>query len=296
MTALSSPRKLVGFIASLFFFSGFAALVYQVVWMRYLSLFFGSDVYAAAITLSVFMGGLSLGSAVAERLVDKLVRPLLCYGLIEIAIGMYAFFFRDLLAAFAPLLEPVYRTQFDAAPLVYQAVRIGVAALVLLVPATLMGSTLPLIVKSFVQRDAELGRFGGTFYAINTLGALAGTLICAFALVPFLGVAHTTLIAVAINLTIGTLVALISCRSRHSRHMRVIPCRMKNRHRRGVTIPLPHGSRCLPLPCRASPPSRSKSSGSASSRFHLAVRSIRSRSCWHRFCLESFTGAARLRA
>jgi spermidine synthase len=210
MTALSSPRKLVGFIASLFFFSGFAALVYQVVWMRYLSLFFGSDVYAAAITLSVFMGGLSLGSAVAERLVDKLVRPLLCYGLIEIAIGMYAFFFRDLLAGFAPLLESVYRTQFDAAPLVYQAVRIGVAALVLLVPATLMGSTLPLIVKSFVQRDAELGRFGGTFYAINTLGALAGTLICAFALVPFLGVAHTTLIAVAINLTIGTLVALIS--------------------------------------------------------------------------------------
>ena len=97
-----------------------------------------------------------------------------------------AFFFRDLLAAFAPLLETVYRTQFDAAPLVYQAMRIGVAALVLLVPATLMGSTLPLIVKSFVQRDAELGRFGGTFYAINTLGALAGTLICAFAL---LGVA-----------------------------------------------------------------------------------------------------------
>jgi hypothetical protein len=44
MTALSSPRKLVGFIASLFFFSGFAALVYQVVWMRYLSLFLGSDV------------------------------------------------------------------------------------------------------------------------------------------------------------------------------------------------------------------------------------------------------------
>jgi len=210
MTALSSPRKLVGFIASLFFFSGFAALVYQVVWMRYLSLFFGSDVYAAAITLSVFMGGLSLGSAVAERLVDKLVRPLLCYGLVEIAIGMYAFFFRDLLAGFAPLLEHIYRTQFDSAPLVYQAVRIGVAALVLLVPATLMGGTLPLVVKSFVQRDAELGRFSGTFYAVNTLGALAGTLICAFALVPFLGVAHTTLIAVAINLTIGTLVALIS--------------------------------------------------------------------------------------
>jgi len=214
MTTTPSLRKLAGFIAGLFFFSGFAALVYQVVWMRHLSLFFGSDVYAAAITLSVFMGGLSLGSALAERFVDSLARPLLCYGLIEIGIGVYAFFFPDLLAGFAPLLEYVYRTHFDAAPLVYQSTRVGVASLVLLVPTTLMGSTLPLVVKCFVQRSAELGRFGGTFYAINTLGALAGTLICAFALVPSLGVARTTLIAVVINLIIGALVAAVSLRVR----------------------------------------------------------------------------------
>src|SRR5262245_8430165 len=84
---VSSSQKIVGFVSALFFFSGFAALIYQVVWMRQLSLFFGSDVYAAAISLSVFMGGLSLGSALAERLVDKVTRPLGYYGLIEIAIG-----------------------------------------------------------------------------------------------------------------------------------------------------------------------------------------------------------------
>ncbi len=178
--------------------------------MRQLSLFFGSDVYAAAITLSVFMGGLSLGSAIAERLVDKLKRPLLCYGLIEIAVGIYAFFFRDFLVAFAPILERVYRVYFEAAPITYQSVRIGVAALALLPPTILMGSTLPLVVKSFVQRDTELGRFSGTFYAINTLGALVGTLFAAFALMPFLGVGDSTRVAVAINVVIGTLVILVS--------------------------------------------------------------------------------------
>src|SRR4051794_39704248 len=53
--------------AVLFFFSGFSSLVYQVVWMRQLSLFFGSDVYSAAVTLSCFMAGLSLGSLVVAR-------------------------------------------------------------------------------------------------------------------------------------------------------------------------------------------------------------------------------------
>ena len=76
--------------------------------MRHLSLFFGSDVYSVAITLSVFMGGLSLGSYIAERVEDQFTRPLLFYGLIEILIGLYALFFTDLLGAFTPLLKQTY--------------------------------------------------------------------------------------------------------------------------------------------------------------------------------------------
>ena len=90
---MMNGRRWAVFVACLFFFSGFAALVYQVMWMRRLSLFFGSDVYSAAITLSAFMGGLSLGSWIAYRVVDRLARPLLWYGLIEICIGVYALMF-----------------------------------------------------------------------------------------------------------------------------------------------------------------------------------------------------------
>jgi len=203
MPPTSSSRPPATFVGALFFFSGFAALVYQVVWMRHLSLFFGSDVYAAAITLSVFMAGLSVGSYLAQWMVARVARPLLAYGLIEIAIGVYAFCFSRLLHAFTPFLESVYRAQFDAAPLHYQLARIAVAALILVPPTALMGATLPLIVQSFARSDSELGRFGGFFYASNTLGALAGTLMAAFALIPFLGIARTTLVAVGINLAVG---------------------------------------------------------------------------------------------
>jgi spermidine synthase len=213
-TSLRDRSFLVTLVGGLFFFSGFAALVYQVVWMRHLSLFFGSDVYAVAITLSVFMGGLSLGSWLAEKFVDRLERPLVLYGGIEIGIGAYAFIFQWLLHAFAPMLLGIYRSSFESAPLAYQATRVGVAVAVLLLPTTLMGATLPLIVSGFVRRDSELGRFGGWFYALNTLGALAGTLAGAFLLIPWQGIARTTLIAVSINFAVGVSVAAIGVRVR----------------------------------------------------------------------------------
>ena len=180
----ASLRTFSAFVGGLFLFSGFAALVYQVVWMRQLSLFFGTDVYAAAITLSVFMGGLSIGGAIAERFVDRLKQPLRAYGVIEVAIGLYAFFLHRLLLAFTPILHQAYRDHFEAAPLIYQLLRVTVAVLILVPPTTLMGMTLPLIVKCFVQRDGELGKFSGYFYMVNTLGALAGTIVAAFALIP----------------------------------------------------------------------------------------------------------------
>ncbi len=206
------PRAV--FVAFLFFFSGFAALVYQVMWMRRLSLFFGSDVYSAAITLSCFMGGLSLGSWLVERVVDRLRNPLLWYGGIEIAIGLYALVFQPLLGAFHPLLQSIYASHFETTPVVYQAVRISIAAGMLLLPTALMGVTLPLVVRSFVRRDDEMARFGGYFYAINTLGALVGTLVAAFGLFPFLGAARTTLVAVVINVAVGALVAVVACKDR----------------------------------------------------------------------------------
>ena len=91
-------------MATVFFFSGFSSLVYEVIWMRRLALFFGSDVYSAALTLSAFMGGLTLGSLLAARYVDRLRRLLVWYGLLEILIGIYALIFPSFPQ---PVLRPV---------------------------------------------------------------------------------------------------------------------------------------------------------------------------------------------
>src|SRR5271166_6299505 len=88
-TALSpaAPERkhsvLLPIIATVFFFSGFSSLIYEVIWMRRLALFFGSDIYSAAFTLSAFMGGLALGSLLAARYTDRLKSTLASYGLLE---------------------------------------------------------------------------------------------------------------------------------------------------------------------------------------------------------------------
>ena len=72
----------------IFFLSGATSLIYQVAWMRKLSLFFGSDVYSAAVTLAAFMGGLCIGSWLSGKLARNLKRPLFIYGLVEAAVAV----------------------------------------------------------------------------------------------------------------------------------------------------------------------------------------------------------------
>ena len=69
------PRATLVLITGLFFLSGAAGLVYQVLWMRGLSLFFGSDMYGVSIILSTFMGGLALGSFAGGWLAERTARP-----------------------------------------------------------------------------------------------------------------------------------------------------------------------------------------------------------------------------
>src|SRR5262252_4284260 len=80
-------------ILLLFFCSGATALVYEVVWSKYLSLMFGSTIYAQTIVLAVFMGGLALGNRLIGARSDSLLHPLTAYGLLEIVIGLYGFWF-----------------------------------------------------------------------------------------------------------------------------------------------------------------------------------------------------------
>lgn len=200
-------------VGALFFFSGSAGLVYQILWMRSLGLFFGSDMYGVSIILSTFMGGLALGSLLGGSLAQRTNRPLLWYGAAELGIGLFALRFPALLGALDPLLAATYPQGAGGATLGYQTARVLLATGALLIPTSLMGATFPLIMRHFVRSRSILGELAGHFYAINTLGALVGTLAAGFVLLPYLGMTRSNWCAAAINLGIGFICVGLGMRS-----------------------------------------------------------------------------------
>ncbi len=174
-----------------FFVSGFTALVYQVVWTRSAGLALGNTPGALGMVVALFMAGLALGSAWAARAAAS-VRPLRLYGIIEIAIGLYAPAAPWLIRRVSPLLSPAYGSPF------FEVAGLAAAA-VLLLPATfLMGATLPLLAQHMDSKEAP-----GRLYAVNTAGAALGTLSAGLLLLPRIGMAATTAAAAAANVMIG---------------------------------------------------------------------------------------------
>jgi spermidine synthase len=200
-------RWLTPALCALFFGSGFAALIYQVVWLRSFSLVFGVTVYAASTVLAGFMAGLAIGSYAAGRLGGRLRRPLVAFALAELGVGLTAL----LVPVAMRMLERGYLVLHPLLPesfAVVTAVRFVLAFAVLVVPTSLMGATLPLLVRA-VGPTAGLGSTIAALYATNTAGAIAGALTAAFYLVPSLGLTRASMAAAMLNvLAAGAAVAL----------------------------------------------------------------------------------------
>ena len=205
-----------------FFLSGFAALLYQTVWARQFAFVFGTADLAVATVLAAYMGGLALGAAVAARWAVVTPRPLLAYGLLELVIAASALLVPLAIrgsTALAVLLFGSGDAPPSATGSALAAFYLGAAFVILLVPTTCMGATLPLLARVSVRRDAEVGGRVGTLYAVNTAGAVAGTVVAAFALLPSLGLTRTVLVGVAVNGVVCALVALVARRGDAAAHV-----------------------------------------------------------------------------
>lgn len=186
-------------VLALFLLSGLSSLIYQVVWTRLLVLVFGSTTHATSAVLGVFMGGLAAGSFVAGKFVDRTKRPLLLYGLLEGVIGLWALFVPFLFEqalAMNRKIDGLSQGDFGR----FAAVVLLEATVILLIPTTCMGATLPLLAKFLTDSLAVVGKRVGTIYAINTLGAVVGSAMAGFFLLPLLGLSATTAVAAVINL------------------------------------------------------------------------------------------------
>src|SRR5262245_4457309 len=196
-----------------FFLSGFAALLYQTAWTRELSFVFGTSELAVAAVLAAYMGGLALGSAAAARYAARLRRPVLAYGLLELGIAVSALSvpagIRLINGIYLGLLGGASELAAEGAslPALFQ---LGAALAVLLPPTAFMGATLPLLARHAVRREEEIGKRVGAFYAVNTAGAIAGTVVAAFWLMPELGLRQTVWVGAALNGAVFALAALLA--------------------------------------------------------------------------------------
>jgi spermidine synthase len=202
-------------VLTCFFLSGASGLVFEEVWTRDLTLVFGSTTLALSTVLSVFMGGLALGSRLGGRFADRIQDRLRAYALAEAGVGLYALVVPFILASYPALNHALYRL-FGQHSVALSLGRFVAAALLLLIPTTLMGATLPILSRHFVLPGSKTSRIGatvGTLYAINTFGAVVGTFVGGFLLLPGAGVKWTNYTAAATNLTLAALVMIVRRRA-----------------------------------------------------------------------------------
>jgi spermidine synthase len=193
----------------IFFLSGAAALMYEVVWVRSLSLIFGGTHLAVTTVLSVFMGGLALGSFFIGKRVDAVKNPLRLYGLLEIGIALSAVIFMVLMKIYPAIYILLVQGKENAA-LYLAFIRVLFAFGALIGPTTLMGGTLPLLTRFVSSRPEKLGGRLSFLYGFNTLGAVVGTVAAGFWLLRFYSVSTTLYIAILINSLIGILSIVIA--------------------------------------------------------------------------------------
>ncbi len=200
--------------ALLFFVSGFAGLVYEVVWLRELGLLFGNTTEAAAATLSLFFASLAIGQRALAPRVGELAAPLATYGVLEIALAIAA----GTYVAVASLYAAVYPRLFAAfggEPLAAAVIKLALSAVAIVPTGTLLGATLPVMIEASHRRQSSRAS-APLLYAANTLGAAGGALAAGFWLPPALGYRGTCIVAMVLSSMTG-LAALVLSRLYGSR-------------------------------------------------------------------------------
>ncbi|HEU4430862.1 MAG TPA: fused MFS/spermidine synthase, partial [Myxococcota bacterium] len=200
-------------LALCFLLSGFAALVYQTAWTREFAFVFGTSELAVATVLAAYMAGLASGAALAGRFAPRVARPVLAYGLLELGVALSALAVPYLVRGASALLLAAFGGQPglpDARAGAISLFYFASSFAIVMIPTLFMGATLPLLARHAVRSDAELGPRIAWLYAINTAGAVAGTLCTAFVLLDGLGLRGTVFVAVALNALVFAVAALLA--------------------------------------------------------------------------------------
>lgn len=210
-SAASSSRSIAAYVA--FFLSGASSLIFQTIWTRMLHHVFGATSVAISTVLTVFMAGLGLGAWLGGKYANRIKHPIITYAIAEIGVGIWGLLVPLLVRQDGWLADvnALLRAELGADSGFFMVARFLCVAPILIVPTTLMGSTLPLLTRHFVSvgHDArEAGAKVGVLYALNTFGAASGPILSAFFLLPTYGLAITNIVACSMNFTLAALIFL----------------------------------------------------------------------------------------
>ncbi|MGA8025537.1 MAG: fused MFS/spermidine synthase [Bryobacteraceae bacterium] len=209
-------------ILACFFLSGMAGLIYQVAWVKALGLIFGHAVYAVATVLAVFMGALAAGSAYLGRWSERHPDPVALYARLEFLAGLTGALSLAGLHGVHLLYAASYPALGDSRPLLLGMRFLG-AAVVLFVPTFLMGGTFPILVSGTANSDNEVAKRVSQLYWSNAVGAVSGTLLAGFALLPVLGLRLTILSAAALNGIAGLIALFVRKRTTDAPGKKALP-------------------------------------------------------------------------
>lgn len=195
---LSSTRVIGAGILCAFFVSGTSGLIHEIVWTRLLRHVMGNTTFSITTVLCAFMGGLALGSYLGGRIIDRRHDPLRVFAILEGTVAIYCVFLPWLIGIAEPLYRFIYQNTHTSF-YVFSLIRFVFCGLLLLIPATFMGATLPVLTRFFVRSPSEIGWSVGALYGVNTFGAVVGAALAGFALIPFWGVTKTIYTACLLN-------------------------------------------------------------------------------------------------
>ncbi len=203
----ASASRLPLWGALCFFASGAAGLLYEIVWSKQLAYLLGSSLHAVATVVAAFLCGLAIGARVLGVPLARRGQGGRIYALLEIGVGVLGLAMLPILRGIEPLVGEMYRSM-GGESLPFAFARFGLLFALLIPPAALMGATLPVLVAHF-ERD-WVGAAMARLYALNTLGAVAGSAAGGFLLLPGIGLAATSYVAAGLNVLVGGVAWLAS--------------------------------------------------------------------------------------
>lgn len=195
-------------IISCFFLSGLLGLIYEIIWIRKLGLIFGTTVFAITTVLTAFFGGLALGSYLFGKWSGKIKNPVKIYAILEAGISIFAILFPLLLKLFGLLYSVIYGIIYQNS-FILTSTRFIFFVILLLIPTTMMGGTLPLLSQYFIRNKESIGARIGVLYGINTIGATIGAFLCGFFFIRYIGIETTNYLAGLINIIVAVIAYLL---------------------------------------------------------------------------------------